>query len=192
MLADLDDVYAPFYRRLKFTPEKFKELRRIMAERQSLPFVVNASLQSQGITDVVLSEQILNEQRWLLDEKLRGMLSPQEYDAFVDFDRHSVLYKRTGEMAQRLEYLRVPMTLEQEDSIVGIIKEISPLPITPPMYPATKADWEDYRRRRELEDRAVLQRGQKVLNPEQLRALAELFEEKLAPVTALEQAAPAS
>ena len=95
-------------------------------------------------------------------------------------------------MAQRLNYLRVPMTLDQEDSIVGIIKEISPEPITPPIHNATKADWEDYRRRREIEDQAILQRGRKVLNAEQLRALAELFEEKLAPVTALEQSAPAS
>ena len=192
MLADLDEVYAPFYRRLAFTPEKFKELRHIMAERQSLPFVVNASLQMQGISDPVLSEQILNEQRWNLDEKLRVLLTPKEYDAFVDFDRHSLLYKRTGEMAQRLDYLRVPITIEQEDSIVGIIKEISPEPITAPMHNPTKADWADYRRRREIEDQAILQRGRKVLNAEQLRALAELFEEKLAPVIALEQSAPAS
>lgn len=185
MMTSMDDMYGAYFRSLHFSPERYRQLRFILAERLTLPMVVETAVRQNAGGDPAFAEEFLNEEKWKRDEALRQLLTKEEYDKFVEYDKHTSIYARVDKIRNRLDYLKAPITPEQQELIVSTIKSLSPEPIAAPPLSAASDTWATYISKKNFEKNALVARMEKSLSAEQAKALQEYLDEEVAPVAAM-------
>jgi hypothetical protein len=186
LLTEVDRIYRPIFKKFNLPKEKMFQLRHLLAERESIPYLVSVASQSaDGETDFAMMDAIRHQSQDEVTKRMNAILEPDELQQLTYFDSHRDEYSQTEAITLRLNADHLELGPEQEKAVISVLAKSNHDGLSQPAWGASQSEWDAYLQKQQSFDTSVVDALKPNLTAEQLQSLSEYYEDVRLPLKGL-------